>query len=141
MKRYSFLDTVMIVNGVEIVGWDEGDDVITITRLNDSISHKVGAAGEMMISVSGDKSGSFKFKLQQTSSSNAMLSAMLALQEAAGSDFVATNCLFQDTYRQDLAIGTVGYIKKPADMTRGKQGQTQEWEIITERLDLLFGDV
>lgn len=141
MKRYSFLDTVMIVNGVEITGWSEGDDVIQIARANDTISHKTGAAGEMMVSVSGDKSGSFKFKLQQTSSSNSYMGTLMSLQEAAGSTFIPINCLFQDTYRQDLASGTVGYIKRPADMNRGMQGNDQEWEIVTERLDLLFGDV
>ena len=80
MKVYSFQNTVMLVNGVEITGWDEGDDVIQIERLSDSASHKIGAAGDMMVSISADKSGSFKFKLQQTSSSNKYLMSLCALQ-------------------------------------------------------------
>ena len=36
MKEYSFLDTLLLVNGVEISGFDEGDDVINLERLNDS---------------------------------------------------------------------------------------------------------
>lgn len=141
MKRYSFKDTIMVVNGLEITGWDEGDDVIDISRREDSISDKVGAGGEMMASVSADRSGSIKIKLQQTSSSNKFLMALCAVQEAAGSDFVPVACMFQDTYRNDLAAGTQGYIKKPADMKRGQKGNSQEWEIIVERLDLLYGDV
>lgn len=139
MKRYSFLDTIMIVNGVEITGWDEGDDVIDIARRVDSASDKVGAGGEMMVSVSADKSGEFKFKLMQTSSSNVFLMSLCALQEAGGSEFIPVACLFQDTYRNDLASGTAGYIKKPTDMKRGSKGQSQEWTIVSERLDLLFG--
>ena len=140
MKVYSFQNTVMLVNGVEITGWDDGDDVIQIERLSDSASHKIGAGGEMMVSLSADKSGTFKFKLQQTSSSNKYLMSLCALQEGGAKTFVPANCLFQDTYRQDLATGTVGYIKRPPALGRGANAGTQEWEIVTERLDLLLGD-
>ena len=139
MKRYSFADTITIVNGVEITGWADGDDVIDIERRNDSITDRVGAGGEMMVSVGTDKSGSIKFKLLQTSPSNTYLISLMALQEAAGALFVPVFVKFQDTYRQDLAIGTQGYLKKPAKMTRGAQGNTQEWEVVVERLDLAFG--
>lgn len=140
MKVYSFNNTVMLVNGVEITGWDEGDDVIQIKRRSDSASDKVGAGGEMMVSLSSDKSGEITFKLQQTSSSNKYLNSLCALQEGGAKTFVPVNTLFQDTYRQDLATGTIGYIKKPADMTRGAKATSQEWVIVTERLDLLLGD-
>ncbi|UOF76985.1 hypothetical protein [Caudoviricetes sp.] len=139
MKRYSFADTITIVNGIEITGWADGDDVIDIERRNDSITDKIGAGGEMMVSVGTDKSGSIKFKLLQTSPSNTYLIGLMALQEAAGALFVPAFVKFQDTYRQDLAIGTQGYLKKPAKMTRGAQGNIQEWEIVVERLDLAFG--
>ena len=32
MKVYSFLDTVFLVNGVEISGWAEGDDVVMLIQ-------------------------------------------------------------------------------------------------------------
>lgn len=140
MKVYSFQNTVMLVNGVEITGWSEGDDVIHISRRSDSASDKVGADGTMMVSISADKSGSIKFKLQQTSSSNKYLMSLCALQEGGAKTFVPINTLFQDTYRQDLATGTVGYIKRPPELQRGHQAGDQEWEIITERLDMLLGD-
>ena len=140
MKVYSFQNTVMLVNGVEITGWADGDDVIKIARRADSASDKMGANGDMMVSISADKSGEFTFKLQQTSSSNKYLMSLCALQEGGAKTFVPVNCLFQDTYRQDLATGTVGYIKRPPALGRGAKASTQEWEIITERLDLLLGD-
>lgn len=140
MKRYSFSDTVVLVNGIEITGWAEGDDVIDVQRRVDSITDKVGADGKMMVSVSADKSGEFKFKLQQTSGSNKYLMALLALMENSSATFIPVTVQAQDTYRRDLATGTTGYIKKPANMTRGAQGNNQEWVIVTERLDLVFGD-
>ena len=141
MKRYSFQDTVVVINGVEIVGWADGDDVIQVKRRVDTISDKVGAGGEMMVSISADKSGEFTFKLQQTSSSNKYLNQLCQLQEAAGATFLPVNILFQDTYRQDLATGTVGYIKKPADLSRGAMANNQEWTVVVERLDLVLGNV
>lgn len=140
MKVYSFQNTVMLVNGVEITGWSDGDDVIDIARLVDSASHKIGADGTMMVSISADKSGEFKFKLQQTSSSNKYLMGLCALQEGGANTFIPVNVLFQDTYRNDLATGTIGYIKKPTAMQRGAQASNQEWTIVVERLDLLLGD-
>jgi hypothetical protein len=141
MKVFSFANTIVILNGVEITGWAAGDDVIDIKRLSDSISHKIGAGGHMMVSVTTDKSGSFTFKLQQTSQSNAYLNNILHLQEAGGQTFAPVAVLFQDTYRQDLATGTTGYIKKPTDIKRGVTANDQEWEVIVERLDLVLGNV
>jgi len=141
MRRFSFLDTVVLVNGVEITGWAEGDDVIDIQRANDPISHKIGSDGSMLVTVSADRSGSAVFKLQQTSGSNRYLQSLVDRQEAAGSDFVPINFRFQDTYRQDMASGTTGYMKRPSNMTRGAQANTQEWEVVVENLQLVFGDV
>lgn len=140
MKVYSFQNTVMLVNGVEITGWADGDDVINIARRSDSASDKIGANGDMMVSISSDKSGEFSFKLQQTSSANKYLMGLCALQEGGAKTFVPVTVLFQDTYRNDLATGTVGYIKKPTDVQRGTQAGAQEWIIVVERLDLLLGD-
>lgn len=139
MKQYSFLNTIMVVNGIEITGWDEGDDAISIKRRNDSITDKVGAGGEMMVTISADRSGEFTFKLLPTSSSNLYLNSLLALAEGGADTFVPVSVRFMDCYRMDIASGTAGYIKKPADMTRGAQAGGQEWTIVTERLDLLFG--
>ncbi len=140
MKVYSFSNTVMLVNGVEITGWADGDDVIKIARRADSASDKIGANGDMMVSISADKSGEFTFKLQQTSSSNKYLMSLCALQEGGAKTFVPVNVLFQDTYRQDRATGTVGYIKRPPELGRGAQAGAQEWTVVVERLDLLLGD-
>lgn len=140
MKAYSFQNTVVLVNGVEITGWADGDDVIGIARRSDSASDKVGAGGDMMVSLSADKSGEFTFKLQQTSSSNKFLNSLMALQEGGAKTFVPVTVLFQDSYRNDLATGTIGYLKKPSDMSRGAQAGNQEWVVVVERLDMLLGD-
>jgi hypothetical protein len=140
MRAYSFQDYAMLINGVELSGFAEGDDAFMAERRADSASDKVGADGKMMVSISADKSGEFTFKLQQTSPSNKYLMALLALQEFSAKSFVPVNVLCRDTYRNDVASGTVGYIKKPAGQQRGMEGNNQEWVIVTERMDLIFGD-
>jgi len=135
MKEYSFLNTLLLVNGVEITGFDEGDDVIILDRINDSTSHAIGTDGEMTISISADRSGTVTFRLMQSSDSNAYLSALINAQENGA--FVPIFVQFKDTKGNDLGSGTQGYITKPAGMTRGTNAQPQEWVIVVERLDLL----
>lgn len=135
MKQYSFLNTLLLVNGVEITGFDEGDDVIQLARINDSAAHSIGTDGEMTISISADRSGTVTFRIMQTSDSNALLSAFINAQENGA--FVPIFVQFKDTKGNDLGSGTQGYINKPADMTRGTNAQPQEWTITVERLDLL----
>lgn len=139
MKQYSFQNTIVLINGVEITEWADGDDVISIKRRVDSISDKVGAGGSMVISISSDKSGEFGFKLQQTSPSNSYLQNLMNEQEVAGAAFTPISITFQDLFRNDLASGSIGYIKKPAELQRGEKAANQEWGIVVERLDLVLG--
>lgn len=135
MKDYSFLNVIMLVNGVEIAGYDEGDDAIAMERLGDSASHMVGVDGEMTVSVSADRTGKFTFRLAQTSTSNAYLSGLISAQE--NGVFIPVFAQFKDTRGGDLGSGTQGYIPKPANMVRGATANSQEWMIVVERLDLL----
>lgn len=141
MNIYSFGNFVLLVNGVEASGFAEGDDAITIRRRTDSASDTVGPDGNMMISVSADKSGEVILKLQIGSRFNKYLSGLVAAMETfPGRGFVPVYVMAQDTYRNDLATGANGYIKKPAEQTRGAKATEQEWTIVVERLDQVFGD-
>lgn len=135
MQNYSFLNTVLLINGVEITGYDEGDDVIQLARLGDSASHIIGADGLMTVNLSADRSGEIIFRVQQTSDSNSYLSGLITAQE--NGIFVPIFAQFKDTRNNDLGSGTQGYIPRPADMTRGTTMQPQEWRIVVERLDML----
>lgn len=135
MENYSFLDTTLLVNGVEITGFDEGDDVITLERINDSSAHKIGVDGVMTVSISADRSGMVTFRLMQSSDSNAYLSGLINAQENGA--FVPIFVQFKDTKGNDLGSGTQGYIPRPASMVRGQNANSQEWMITVERLDLL----
>ncbi len=137
MKNYSFLNTILLVNGIEMDGFDEGDDVIGVARLNDSASHSIGADGEMTVALSADRSGEITFRLMQSSSSNLVLSGLINAQENGA--FVPVFTQFLDTKGNDLASGTQGYIKRQSDMSRGTNPNSQEWVIVVERLDMVIG--
>jgi len=137
MKEFSFLDTLLLINGIEMSGFDEGDDVISLERINDSAAHKIGTDGEMTVSISADRSGMVKFRLMQTSDSNTYLSGLINAQENGA--FIPIFTQFKDTRGLDMGSGTQGYITRPAPMVRGTNANSQEWTIVVERLDLLHG--
>lgn len=139
-KTYGWQSNHVFVNGIEITGFADGDDVLMLKRLNDSGSHKVGVEGTMFISLSADKSGEITLKLMQTGRGNKYLNAIANAQGGGPATYIPCEVLWQDTNRQDVGIGTHGYIKKPAELTRGATQNPQEWVIVVERLDELLGD-
>jgi len=136
MKEYSFLDTILLVNGIAISGFDEGDDVITLERSVDTGAHKVGTDGEMTLSLTADRSGSITFRLMQSSDSNTYLSGLVLAAENGA--FVPIFVQFKDTRGGDIGSGTQGYILRTATMVRGTNANAQEWSIVVERLDMLY---
>lgn len=140
MDAFSLSNYVLLVAGVPITGLAEGDDSISAKRLTESASHKVGGTGNMVVSFSANRSGEVSIKLQHTSPSNAYLAGLVAIQELnGGKAFAPLPVRAQDTYRNDIASGSRGYIKKPADQTRGEHSTTQEWVVVVENLDLVYG--
>lgn len=137
MKLYSFEETVLIVNGRELTNYSGDDDTIIVRRLEDTISHVMGNDGIMAISIHASRAGEFVFKLQQTSEDNQFLGLIIAAAENGA--YIPIEVLFKDNLGNDLYTGLKGYLRRPADATRGNPVQSQEWSIVVERLDLLHG--
>lgn len=137
MQMYSFLTNTLLLDGVPVTGWSEGDDVIKVARSVDSASDKVGSGGSMMVSVSGNRSGTFTIKLQKTSPSNAYLMAKVYAMESL--ILVPVAVKIQDTFRQDMAAGAQCYIKRMSDQVWGENAGDQEWVIRVANLIQIFG--
>lgn len=137
MEKYSFKNVSLLINGVEITGFFEGDDVIVVDRRVDSISDVVGADGKMALAINADHSGTIVFKLKQTSSSNAYLGGLI--QAAEKLEFTTIFAQMRDSQRGDLAAGSEGYLMRPATMTRGAAINEQEWTVVIEDLTMLTG--
>jgi hypothetical protein len=132
MQTYSFDKSILLINGVQITGYDEGDDVITIRRLNDNSAHIISADGVMTVSFSPDRSGEIIFRVNQASDINATLSSLVTTQES--NVIVPIAIQFTDLNGADLMSATEGYIPRPADVIRGLNTQAQEWRIVVEKL-------
>lgn len=136
MKLYSFKETTLILDGIEITGYDESDDSIVMRRLEDSMGHNVGNKGEMAVWVRASRAGEIIFKLHHTSEDNARLSA--AMNAAENGVFVPIAIMYKDNLGNDLITGNRGYLTRPADIQRGTPVSTQTWRIVVERLDFLL---
>ena len=135
MKSFSFNNVIMLVQGQEMTGWPEGEDVIICERLEDSASHIIGVDGKMTLSISNDRSGSITFKLMQNSGSNLLLTGLITAQENGA--FIPVFIQIKNTEGGELISATQGYITKPANMGFGQNANEVEWIIIAERLDFI----
>ena len=136
---YDFRSWIWILNGVPLGGFAAGDDAVMIERNEDSLSHEVGVTGEMSVSRSANRTGKITFKFAANSASNTYLGGLMALQEGGTATWTSVRMQCQDQALQDVATGTVGYIVKPASMTRGAKPGDMEWSLVFERLDMVYG--
>lgn len=125
----------MLVQGSEITGWPEGEDVILCDRLEDSASHIVGVDGKMTLAISADRSGSVVFKLMQNSESNALMTGLITSQENGA--YIPVFIQIKNTEGGEIISGTQGYITKPSSIGFGQAQSESEWTIIVERLDFI----
>lgn len=135
MKAYSWANVILLVNGIPIQGFDEGDDVFKGARTKDSAQDKVGVDGEMTVSYTQDKSGTITIRLLQSSDSNAFLSGIV--NAAENGVFTPIAVMLRNVVTQETAGGSQGYIKRIPDISRGENATSQEWMIRLERYDLI----
>lgn len=123
-----------------VTQWSDDADAFTFKRRNPSATDKMGVDGKMALFLSSDRSGEFGIKVFNTSPTNKYLNSGLALQEGGQRTFAPVSITFFDTNRQDKFIGLFGYVQKVPDIARGNEVKTQEWTIIVENAQALFGD-
>lgn len=135
MQQYSFEKNILLINGLAVSGYDEGDDVITVRRLNDNSAHILSADGIMTVSFHPDRSGEIIFRLNQASDFNGFMSSLVLAQEQ--NTLIPLTVQMTDLNNDDLLSATTGYIPRPADVVRGLNSQAQEWRIVVEKLVML----
>lgn len=137
MKTYSFLDIVLRVNGVRITDFAEGDSVITAAPRVDAATDKIGADGNMAVSISADRSGEIVFKLQQTSPSNAFLQQLYNQQRDR--TIKGISVFVADVARGDVGATKKGYIRTSPGVDYGAEVADKEWSLVVEDLTLTLG--
>lgn len=137
MKAYAWEEVNVLINSILMDEFGQGDDAIRARRLVKSQTSKVGIGGNMVVSLSADKSGEVILRLLQTSNSNSFLSVLLASTESGV--LIPLTLQIKDLLGSDIVIGTIGYIEQPADFVRGGEDSDMEWVLVFETLTIIYG--
>lgn len=128
LKTYNPKDTLVAAGTHAVTGYAD-DSFISIEPSGDGITKKTGCDGEIVRSISPDKSYVVKITLLQTSDSNSFL------QESYNRDVEYGDAIFplmiQDLMGSLLFSADQAWVAKPATRGRGKEAGTNEWEIHT----------
>mgnify|MGYP000193237170 CR=1 FL=1 len=131
-KRYQ-----VSFSGILLTGLADGNDSITVERNSDAFTLVVGSDGESTRSVSPDNSGKITVRLQGTSLSNDVLSA---LHETDRFGNLGQAPLFvKDLSGTTTALAQAAWIVKAPSISIGKNMTNREWVFETGDLEIFTG--
>lgn len=123
---YSFQDIICLVNGVQMTGAAEGDEVISIAPRADVTNTTVGAGGDGVTSLIADRSIDITLKLLGTSYFNNFLQALDTEQASLG--FILPIVFFlKDVGGLDLVQADAATIFKRPTQGHGVNVSHREW--------------
>ena len=125
-KSFSFQNVNFIVGGLEITGWAEGDDVLTITPMNPQWNSIAGAKGDVVRSQSSDHRVNVTAKILQSSVSNAEMTALYNIDKLTGAG--SFPAVASDKETGELFVFSQLWFTQYATITRGQNVNTMEWQ-------------
>jgi hypothetical protein len=125
LKTYDFRKVAVLVSGVPITGFADGDAISV--EFPESWTKQIGAGGAHTRSRNNDQSAQMTLTLQQTSLSNAFLSGLAAADELTGAPILGV--LIKDLRGNDLLAAAQAYCSQRPGLTFGKDSGTREWVI------------
>ena len=135
---YSFADHSLIINGTEIKGFDQGNQVIRAEKRTNTFSDVVGIGGEMIAYKSADNTGVFSVLLGMKSPYNGFLSG-LHLKQKMGA-FSGIEIMFRSD-QGGKVTGHRAYIVNSSTISRGDGNNAQEWVFVCENYNDLFNQL
>jgi len=135
LETYDPKDIEVIVSGLIIAGF--ADEKVTVERTADGVTSEAGANGDVCRVINNDKRGAITITLQQTSKSNAVLSALYKADEFSGTGVFPV--MVKDTRGNDLHIAAQAWIKKIPTAGYNKSVGTRVWVIETNNLQNFVG--
>lgn len=124
-KNFSFKNVSVIWGIIELEGFAEGDDVVTIESDADQFTKKVGAKGDVTRTQTADNSCTITIKLLQTSRSNALLNAQFTLDKETGSN--PAPMFINDKESGEAYAINNAWVQKFPTVTRGQGDNTMDW--------------
>jgi len=132
MSTYSFLDTICTLVGpggsLNLgAGAAAAEEGITISPSGAINTMTIGADGQGMHSLHGDKSGTITVRLLKTSPMNAALSALYALQTSNAAMHGKNTLVVTNLNLRDLVSCRGVAFQKAPELVYAKAGNINEW--------------
>lgn len=124
-KNFSFTNVNAILGILELKGFMEGDDVVTIEMLTDQFSDIAGAKGDVARSQTNDNRATITIKLLQTSSSNKDLTAQYNIDRLTGAGVAPL--IIEDKEGGETFVFNNAWITKYPTVIRGQGVNGMEW--------------
>ncbi len=136
MKTYAVKKIALSFNGIPLSGFMKGS-FLKISHTSDAFAPEIGSDGEVARVASADESGTIVVTLQQTSDSNDVLAAALALDKLShtGTGVV----MVKDTGGRTLCNGNEAWIRKSAEVEFSDGSSGREWTIDAGILKVFVG--
>lgn len=129
LKVYDANEVTVNFGGLPIeAGYDDGEFVL-IEQQEDDFVIKVGTDGEVTRSRTNNQLTQVTIKLMQSSSGNAVLSALRLLQLLGGGADVGT-LMVRDRQGTSIFVSAEAWINKPPDASFDREAKVREWPLM-----------
>lgn len=138
-KNYDPQSVIVTFGTQQINGFME-NSMIEVERDEDSFTHKANCdGGEGTRTRNANRAGKIKLKLQQTSESNAYLSACLAADELAPNGISILPLMIKDLSGHSMAFAKAAWVMKYPKASYDKDVTEREWTLQTGNLSIVEG--
>ena len=126
----------VLIQGVQISDWSDGNDVIQAKLNADAGSYTMGANGAGVFIANPDQSGTLTLKIKQHSPDNQYLDRLFKQQRASIKTFTPITLSIVDLLNDDKVSGLNGYFTTPPEYTRGMAHNAVTWTIVFEQMTI-----
>lgn len=125
--NYSFSNVNVIFGILELEGYAEGDDVVTIESETEQFADIAGAKGDVVRSQTNDNRCTVTVKLLQTSASNKELTALYNLDRTTGAGILPL--VVEDKETGESYVVNNAWIQRVPSIVRGQGVNSMDWII------------
>lgn len=128
---YTMLNVAATVDGQLVVGFWEGDDVVTVEPLADVGSLLVGADGSSIYSGSANNGATITLRLQHTSATHRLLTQKWLRQRSRGVRLVGFPVSVIDVDSGEGGSTDQAFIQAAPTDQKGDTAVVREWTLVT----------
>ncbi len=139
LKVYDASEVSLVVASIPIDSGFADGDFVKIEQDSDDYGDKVGTDGEVTRFSTGDRRATVTVMLMQSSSSNAVLSALNNLDVNAKGGAGIGTFLLRDRQGTSLYNAAKCWIQKPPEVVFGREPGPREWKFRLANLKRLDG--